>query len=150
MRIFRVGSVSAADIELLRRLQCAGNRGSYPWICCEQSDSTVVDGRTDLQFPTEQGGEKSVTQPPPPTGQPSTDGNGAQKRGGQLPEPGMCGVDAFGQRIYGGEAAGINEFPWMALLEYRNTSKINNLSRNNQFVCVFKRFWQHTNQWQTL
>lgn len=37
-----------------------------------------------------------------------------------LPAPdGECGVDASGDRLYGGRATDLDEFPWMALLGYR-------------------------------
>lgn len=35
----------------------------------------------------------------------------------QLPAPGVCGVDS-GDRIFGGTATKINQYPWMALLQY--------------------------------
>lgn len=134
MRLFRSGGISAADAAQLRSLQCQGNRGTYPWICCELPVGTDVDGRADLQFPSEGSDSSSATPPPAPltpptaTRRPTGDiGSAAMMRGGVLPQPGVCGVDAFGQRIYGGQAAGLNEFPWMALLQYRNTSESNNL-----------------------
>lgn len=34
-----------------------------------------------------------------------------------LPEPGVCGIDTS-NRIYGGEVTKLDEFPWMALIEY--------------------------------
>lgn len=35
-----------------------------------------------------------------------------------LPE--ICGEQVFGNRIHGGNVTGIDEYPWMALLEYQN------------------------------
>lgn len=41
--------------------------------------------------------------------------------GGLLPDPSKneCGI-SIGMRIYGGEDADIDEFPWLAMLQYEN------------------------------
>lgn len=43
-------------------------------------------------------------------------------RGGEFAPLSVCGMDVIGIRIYGGEEAGLDEFPWMALLQYRNST----------------------------
>lgn len=37
-----------------------------------------------------------------------------------LPGKNVCGVEDIADRIYGGDIAGIQEFPWMARLKYRD------------------------------
>ncbi|XP_073819963.1 serine protease ea-like isoform X2 [Musca autumnalis] len=46
-----------------------------------------------------------------------TNGTG-QTPGNLLPEPGKCGK-AWSNKIIGGNKTGINEFPWMALIQYK-------------------------------
>lgn len=47
-------------------------------------------------------------------------------RGNVLPGSGSCGVESFGEKVYGGRSTALDEFPWMALLEYskRNVNLI--------------------------
>lgn len=49
-----------------------------------------------------------------------SDPNGSEKTepGNVLPEPGVCG-DPLTNRIYGGSETKLDEFPWMALLQYK-------------------------------
>jgi len=41
-----------------------------------------------------------------------------KNEGPLLPEPGVCGVDSNSDRILNGQITAIDEFPWMALIEY--------------------------------
>lgn len=52
-----------------------------------------------------------------PTGTPIAEDRFSGIRGDVLPSKGVCGADTQ-DRIYGGEKTAIDEFPWMALLEY--------------------------------
>jgi hypothetical protein len=45
--------------------------------------------------------------------------NNGQGNGAVLPSPPNCGVEVVGNRILNGDDAEENEFPWVALLEYR-------------------------------
>lgn len=112
--------VSAAQAEALRNLSCNGDSGRFPWVCCE-----LRRNNDDTQFPDDE--EVTIRVPPTaaPTPKPSTvtTKSGLDTSaggGGELPGIGECGIDSLGQKIYGGKAAGINEFPWMALLEYKS------------------------------
>lgn len=79
---------------MLARSQC-GWSGSYPLVCCG-------DGAQ------QQGGGGVQPAPGPVTPKVSS-----------LPSPGggQCGLDTS-DRIYGGEATKIDEYPWLALLQY--------------------------------
>lgn len=136
LRLMRNG-ITPKEAQYLRGMQCQGDQGSYPWICCEPMtpvpDATTKTesngGPSDVYFPD--GGDSSNQQatsterPTTRTG-PKTGSNSAEDRprGGEIAAIGTCGLDAFGQRIYGGQVAGLNEFPWMALLQYRNSGRI--------------------------
>ncbi|XP_049530778.1 CLIP domain-containing serine protease B9-like [Anopheles darlingi] len=95
------------DRVFLQSSQCAPTNptGRQPFVCCptngEQPDVTVP-----------------VTTPVP-TG--NRVGNSGELVGGLLPNPkkNECGV-SIGMRIYGGENADIDEFPWLALMQYEN------------------------------
>lgn len=39
-------------------------------------------------------------------------------RGSLLPAPGICGINPIDERIIGGVPTEVDEFPWMALLQY--------------------------------
>ena len=55
--------------------------------------------------------------PPPPTlASTDLDSNLRQQKS-LLPKPGDCGIDAE-NRIYGGNRTNLDEYPWMALLQY--------------------------------
>lgn len=120
--------VTAEEAAALRSLSCAGESGRFPWVCCE-----LRHNNADTVFPEydEQDQNDSRYMPPTattsttsttrrPTTAPVTAGGGGSGRGGMLPGKGQCGQDPLGNRIYGGTAAGIREFPWMALLEYKS------------------------------
>lgn len=112
--------VSAAEAAALRSLSCNGDSGRFPWVCCElrrNNDDTLFPEDEDMNTPmppTKAPTRKPVTVP--------AGGVGTRAGGGKLPGLGECGIDSLNQKIYGGTAAGINEFPWMALLEYKSGS----------------------------
>lgn len=82
-------------IAYLRRWQCEGPT-SQPHVCCETSNPGVETA----------------------TGAPQIAVNAGSGKGNVLPGRGSCGIEPTGERIYGGKATAIDEFPWMALLEY--------------------------------
>lgn len=131
LRLMRKG-ISTTEADHLRSLLCTGQEGSYPWICCETATTPTQsnDVPGDVYFPDSSGGVGEAEQQPTVTDRPATkprDGDAGDSAnrsgGGSLPPIGTCGLDSFGQRIYGGQVAGLNEFPWMALLQYRNNGK---------------------------
>ncbi len=70
----------------------------YPYVCCPQETSTNSP-------------QRSI--PRPSNGQ-----------GNVLPSRGSCGVESFGEKVYGGRSTALDEFPWMALLEYAKRNVI--------------------------
>lgn len=96
------GGVSLKVAEYLRSLQCTGDSGQFPFVCCELV-TTADEPRIIIDTTNE------------PPRKPSTNSAG----GDILPGRGHCGIDSFGQKIYGGKATGLDEFPWVVLLEYR-------------------------------
>lgn len=114
--------VSKAEAANLRKLTCSGNSGRFPWVCCELRHNSY-----DTLFPDDDEIPNRIAPPTaPPTHQPPTNAparSGPTSNaggGGKLPGLGECGIDSLGSKIYGGTAARINEFPWMALLEYQS------------------------------
>ena len=76
--------------------QC-GYRDGQPLVCCRE----VV----------------APPAPPPPTSAPNVPVTQPPQRSPLLPKPGECGIDAE-NRIYGGNRTNLDEYPWMALLQY--------------------------------
>lgn len=83
----------------LRTLQCSPgpNAGRRPHVCC------ISAPLTHARFPTTA----------PPWLRPTSSGSSHI-----LPSEGYCGLTALSDRIYGGEEAALDDFPWAALLEY--------------------------------
>lgn len=89
--ILKKRPISTANADLLRRSQC-GFVGTTPKVCCPFGNTA----------------EQASTTPSSP-GLPITTN--------LLPDTNQCGPDTT-NKIYGGEAAQLDEFPWMALIEY--------------------------------
>lgn len=85
--------------EYLRSLQCISGPGAgrRPHVCCLSAAPTR-------------------TQTPSSTWLSPVGGNSGS--GHILPSEGYCGLTALADRIYGGDESGLDDFPWMALLEY--------------------------------
>uniref|UniRef100_A0A182LWY5 CLIP domain-containing serine protease n=1 Tax=Anopheles culicifacies TaxID=139723 RepID=A0A182LWY5_9DIPT len=99
--------------EFLRKSQCTGaTSGRQPFVCCPGNGSKPV-----VPSPVSPAEQASTTTAPTPTSDALLD----QLAGGLLPNPkkNECGV-SIGMRIYGGENADIDEFPWLALMQYEN------------------------------
>ncbi|XP_058453501.1 CLIP domain-containing serine protease B9-like isoform X1 [Malaya genurostris] len=100
--------------DFLKLSACTGAAsGQQPFVCCP--DKAVRHGPGD-----------TIQTPPPPPEIPSAvtplqPENRAHVTGGVLPNPraNECGV-SIGMRIYGGENADIDEFPWLAMLQFEN------------------------------
>ncbi|XP_074037294.1 CLIP domain-containing serine protease HP8 [Leptinotarsa decemlineata] len=91
--------IKSQDADYLRRSQC-GFEGTLPKVCCPS------------------GGQKSSTS------KPVTDHNMELKpsKSSLLPSTEMCGISTQ-DKIYGGTEAGLQEFPWMALVEYERDDR---------------------------
>ncbi|XP_058056100.1 uncharacterized protein LOC131207501 [Anopheles bellator] len=101
--------LSPEDRLFLQRSQCSalsGATGRQPFVCCPTDGAQPNVGTTPV-----------VVAPTVRT----TASLDAQLIGGLLPNPkkNECGV-SIGMRIYGGENADIDEFPWLAMMEYQS------------------------------
>lgn len=98
--------LSWEERNFIRLSLCTGaTSGKPPFVCCPDKANKLVTSTGTAAPPV-----VSTTTPSP---QPAA--------GGHLPNPDKyeCG-SAVGMRIYGGENADIDEYPWLALLEYKN------------------------------
>ncbi|KAL1512801.1 hypothetical protein ABEB36_002328 [Hypothenemus hampei] len=92
--------ISSASADYLRRSQC-GFIGTIPKVCCPSVNAppaTAIPGNTDDRL--------------------HSDTNGLDL----LPSLDVCGV-GLENRIYGGEKADLDDFPWMALIEYERPNR---------------------------
>lgn len=107
LEIYNKRPASTQDRLYLSLSQC-GFRDGQPLVCCKEY--------------------APVTQAPPPQ-QPSPPPQNVPVAPAKslLPKPGECGIDAE-NRIYGGNATFIDEYPWMALLQYSKR-------KNTKLVC---------------
>lgn len=99
--------------DFLKLSVCTGaSSGRQPFVCCPDKTATR---------PGAQNGGMTATGPVIPQTGPSADETVSRVSGGVLPNPkrNECGV-SIGMRIYGGENADIDEFPWLAMLQYEN------------------------------
>uniref|UniRef100_A0A182JX59 CLIP domain-containing serine protease n=1 Tax=Anopheles christyi TaxID=43041 RepID=A0A182JX59_9DIPT len=116
LNYFKERILTWEEREFLRKSQCTGaTSGRQPYVCCPGNGSKPV-----VAPPTAAPAEQPAT-----TALPTATRNDAvsadQLVGGLLPNPkkNECGV-SIGMRIYGGENADIDEFPWLALMQYEN------------------------------
>lgn len=100
-KIIESRTISPETRQFLQASQCQYGSGRPPFVCCAPDDSFIRGG--------------GVYQPQTQFRKLPSNG-----QGNVLPEFGVCGPDSTGNKIYGGEGAELDEFPWMALLEYRN------------------------------
>uniref|UniRef100_A0AAG5CPJ7 CLIP domain-containing serine protease n=1 Tax=Anopheles atroparvus TaxID=41427 RepID=A0AAG5CPJ7_ANOAO len=108
LSFFRDRLLTWEERDFLQRSQCTGaTSGQQPFICCPGGSSKPVVA-------------PAAASANPTTVAPSSDVSD-QLAGGLLPNPkkNECGT-AIGVRIYGGENADIDEFPWLALMQYEN------------------------------
>ncbi|EDW55257.1 serine protease 7 [Drosophila sechellia] len=98
--------VSPEDRTFLRNSQCLNGVGRQPYVCCT----------SDRSFGSQ---ESTSAAPPPTTTSSSSQGQDGQTgRGNLLPLPPKCGPHSFSNKVYNGNDTAIDEFIWMALLEY--------------------------------
>nr|XP_023026596.1 serine protease easter-like [Leptinotarsa decemlineata] len=86
--------IKSYDADYLRRSQC-GLEGTMPKVCCPLGDQKPSTSRSVVDY-----------MEPKPSDSPL------------LPTTEVCGISTQ-DKIYGGSEAGLKEFPWMALLEYK-------------------------------
>nr|XP_015836792.1 PREDICTED: uncharacterized protein LOC661375 [Tribolium castaneum] len=90
--------ITASTADYLRRSQC-GFVGTYPKVCCPSGRTTIT------------------TNPPPVVEGPTENTDVESVTSNLLPGGDVCGLNTQ-SRIYGGEKTDLDEFPWMALIEY--------------------------------
>uniref|UniRef100_A0A182QUT5 CLIP domain-containing serine protease n=1 Tax=Anopheles farauti TaxID=69004 RepID=A0A182QUT5_9DIPT len=117
LNYFKQRILTWEEREFLRKSQCTdATSGRPPFVCCPANGSKPVVSAPPVA-PT---GQAATTAPPATT----SDAVVEQLVGGLLPNPkkNECGF-SIGMRIYGGENTDIDEFPWLALLQYENRKK---------------------------
>lgn len=103
-------SLQPQELQFLRESQCEDGYGNPPYVCCT-ADKTYSQTRptpTVLQPVTTQ---RAITKEASPS-------NGM---GNVLPEPPRCGPDPLDGKIYNGNDTALDQYPWMVLLEYKNS-----------------------------
>lgn len=89
----------------LRTSQCTTGLGRFPYVCCTEDTNYDVGSTTTTTTTT------TTTWAPPIN---DDDGGG----GNLLPRAPACGPLSLADKIYSGNDTAIDEFIWMALLEY--------------------------------
>uniref|UniRef100_A0A1Y1L107 CLIP domain-containing serine protease n=1 Tax=Photinus pyralis TaxID=7054 RepID=A0A1Y1L107_PHOPY len=117
-------SLSYSTIMFLKKSQC-GFEGRNPKVCCMDE---YDDNRKEDTLPTSEDGymagiPASSTKERPPVYPSVTkpDATFPVSSRSLLPDRSVCGT-ATENRIVGGQVAELDEFPWMALIEYRKPS----------------------------
>ncbi|XP_031825659.1 CLIP domain-containing serine protease HP8-like [Nomia melanderi] len=112
LNILQMRPLPSEAINFLRQSQC-GFAGSNPEVCCpNQGPDVSTPSRGDgTQVPDGSGNQT-------PTGNEGNENVQYDLSNNPL-LPADCGKD-LSQRIVGGDRTDIDEFPWMALLEYSN------------------------------
>ncbi|KAE8739323.1 hypothetical protein FOCC_FOCC015172, partial [Frankliniella occidentalis] len=121
--LLRNKPVSKENVEFLQRSHC-GFQISTPLVCCPRTADRVPNRphppRPHPPRPQPQPQPRPTPQPtrrPPP--RPAEGDASAGHRNMHLLPVGECGIQTS-ERIFGGNETDLGEFPWMALLQYRN------------------------------
>ncbi|KAH8250408.1 hypothetical protein KR026_012380 [Drosophila bipectinata] len=120
--------LTSEDRNFLVSSKCINGVGRQPHVCCTN----------DRGF----GVQESTPQPSPVTPTPTRNNggpHGPQGQGNLLPSPPNCGPNSFMNKIYNGNDTALDEFVWMALLEYVDRTGRRELSCggsliNNRYV----------------
>ncbi|KAH8304946.1 hypothetical protein KR018_011657, partial [Drosophila ironensis] len=94
--LVKQSTLSSEDRMFIRDSQCRNGVGRAPHVCCTN----------DRKF-----GSQDTTPAPVPN-------NGQQGQGNLLPSPPRCGPHSFMDKVYNGNDTALDDFTWMALLEY--------------------------------
>ncbi|KAH8359340.1 hypothetical protein KR093_006079, partial [Drosophila rubida] len=107
--------LSSDERMFLRDSQCDNGFGRQPYVCCtrDKGYTQLTTPTTPATITTTSSTARTVIQPNP------TSANGGQGES-LLPRAPACGPNSFLDRIYNGNDTAIDEFVWMALLEYTN------------------------------
>lgn len=106
------GRLTRRTTNYLRSLQCESGSGQYPHVCCalfnnfQQPDQSYPSSKWQSNRPNNYGGSGSTIA-------------GRRGNGQILPGTGTCGLTSLSQRIYGGDDTQLDDYPWIALLQYQ-------------------------------
>ena len=98
--------LTSSIVNRLRRAQCIppfGLTQSTSFVCCENNSGSQQMPRSSPTYESSRPVQKSSP---------------SQGEGNQLPSSLECGVESTTRKILGGVDVELNEFPWMAVLEY--------------------------------
>ncbi|XP_034250850.1 uncharacterized protein LOC117651155 [Thrips palmi] len=114
--LLRQRPVPPESVQFLRNSQC-GFQANIPLVCCPNTGDRRPNPNKRPSTPNNRvWGTTSTTTPRP--SRPSNPQQGGHVNLRLLPTD-VCGVD-LSQRIFGGNETDLDEFPWMALLQYRS------------------------------
>lgn len=133
--------ITRLTADYLRSLHCENGIGLYPYVCCIQPFNEFGGPIgwpqlsqppqlpfTPLQIAPNLSPSLNRDSPKgPQMGEnPSRPHHHHQQQqpqnsnASQLPAPGVCGLTSLAHRIFGGEETAIDDYPWLALLEYNS------------------------------
>lgn len=109
LELIQKANLNDQEKQFIRESRCTTGDGKQPYVCCTEDRSVVVPPIT------------SVTRSPEDDTQPiwsSVRSRSDAGHGHLLPEPPNCGPQSLSNRIYSGNQTTLDQYPWMALLEY--------------------------------
>lgn len=98
--------------------QCTTGRGRFPYVCCTKDTNYDLGSPTTATTTTTT--TTTTTWTPPIS---DDDGGGGGGGGNLLPLAPACGPLSLADKIYSGNDTAIDEFIWMALLEYTDRKR---------------------------
>ncbi|XP_050504927.1 serine protease easter [Diabrotica virgifera virgifera] len=104
-KILKNRPIRSEDADYLRKSQC-GFEGTLPKVCCALQETVQTTTQRQVDYDT-----------PKPADSPL------------LPSKEDCGIGSIPDKIYGGNTTDLDEFPWMALLDYEKDNG------NHGFYC---------------
>lgn len=109
-----IASLSSSAIEFARKSECGYDTEQL--VCCGSTgyyfeDDRILERQSSVLEIEEEVETTSTVSPRVRTSSASSD---------KLPDKSVCGIQNEETRIIGGETTEIGEFPWIALLRYRN------------------------------
>lgn len=115
------GTITPDITNYLRALQCRNGNGRFPFVCC--GINTGFYGPQQSYYQNWLQNQSPARTENVDNSQPTRNYNAAF---------GQCGLPSLAQRIFGGDDAQLDDYPWIVLLEYRNRTYTQLLS----FLCV--------------
>ncbi|EDV93353.1 GH18317 [Drosophila grimshawi] len=125
LRVLEKPNLSNDERRFLQNSQCLNGFGRQPYVCCTRDTNFADMQRTTANMPVEvtttttttiRSTDTTTATTTTSTTQTSTNNNGNNL----LPQAPACGPNSFQNRIYNGNDTALDDFVWMALLEYRS------------------------------